>query len=85
MGRTPVLCDAQSQQVAAAIAAATVGVNFHGGAEASLWIADVFLTAPGLAPRGELSRGATNTMQIIRRNIALSLMYNVVGAGLAIT
>lgn len=69
---------------AAAIAAATVGVGVHGGAEASLATADVFLTTPGLAPLVELVTGARRTMGVIRRNIAFSLLYNVVGASLAI-
>lgn len=70
---------------AAAIAAATVGIGVHGGAEASLATADIYLTTPGLAPLVELSRGARDTMRVIRRNIAFSLLYNVAGAGLAIT
>jgi Cu2+-exporting ATPase len=69
---------------AAAIAAATVGVGVHGGAEASLATADIFLTTPGLAPLVELVTGARRTMRVIRRNIAFSLLYNVVGASLAI-
>ena len=70
---------------AAAIAAATVGIGVHGGAEASLATADVYLTTPGLAPLVELVRGAGRTMRVIRRNIAFSLLYNVAGATLAIT
>lgn len=70
---------------AAAIAAASVGIGVHGGAEASLATADVFLTTPGLAPLVELVHGASHTMRVIRRNIAFSLAYNVVGASLAIT
>jgi Cu2+-exporting ATPase len=70
---------------AAAIAAASVGIAVHGGAEASLATADVYLTRPGLAPLVELSDGAMRTMRIIRRNIAFSLAYNVVGVTLAIT
>jgi len=69
---------------AAAIAAATVGIGVHGGAEASLATADIFLTTPGLAPLVELMQGAGNTMRVIRRNITFSLLYNVVGASLAI-
>lgn len=70
---------------AAAIAAATVGIGVHGGAEASLATADIYLTTPGLAPLVELVRGARNTMRVIRRNIGFSLLYNVAGAALAIT
>lgn len=70
---------------AAAIAAASVGVGVHGGAEACLATADVYLARPGLAPLVELTEGATRTMRVIRRNIAFSIVYNVIGATLAIT
>jgi Cu2+-exporting ATPase len=70
---------------AAAIAAASVGIAVHGGAEASLATADVYLTRPGLTPLIELSDGAARTMWIIRRNILFSLAYNVVGVTLAMT
>ena len=32
-----------------------------------------------------LTDGAARTMHVIRRNIAFSLVYNVIGAGLAMT
>jgi Cu2+-exporting ATPase len=70
---------------AAAIAAASVGIGVHGGAEASLATADVYMTKPGLGALVELGTGAANTMRIIRRNIAFSLLYNVVGVALAVT
>jgi Cu2+-exporting ATPase len=69
---------------AAALSAATVGVGVHGGAEASLAAADVFLTRPGLAAVADLMEGARRTVRVIRRNLIFSLCYNVVGAGLAI-
>jgi Cu2+-exporting ATPase len=68
----------------AAIAAASVGVGVHGGAEASLASADIFLATPGLAPLRELMDGAERTTRVIRRNFAFSLTYNVIGASLAI-
>jgi Cu2+-exporting ATPase len=70
---------------AAAIAAASVGIAVHGGAEASLATADVYLTRPGLTPLVELSDGAARTMHVIRRNILFSLAYNVAGVTLAVT
>ncbi len=70
---------------AAAIVAATVGIAVHGGAEASLTVADVYLSTPGLAPLVDLVTGSSRTMRVIRRNITISLLYNVVGASLAIT
>jgi Cu2+-exporting ATPase len=70
---------------AAAIARASVGVGVRGGAEASLAAADVYLVRPGLTPLVELIRGAARTLNVIRRNIALSIGYNVIGAALAMT
>jgi Cu2+-exporting ATPase len=70
---------------AAAIAAASVGVGVHGGAEACLTTADVYLAKPGLASLVTLTEGAARTIHVIRRNIAFSIGYNVVGATLAVT
>jgi Cu2+-exporting ATPase len=68
---------------AAALAAASVGVAVRGGAEASLAAADVYVAAPGLAPVVELLRGARRTMGVVRSGLAISLVYNVLGASLA--
>ncbi len=70
---------------AAAIASASVGVGVHGGAEACLATADVYLATPGMEPLVRLLDGSRRTMHVIRRNIAFSLAYNVVGATLAMT
>lgn len=69
---------------AAAMAAASVGVGVHGGAEACLASADIYLTRPGLGALVELTEGAQRTMRVIRRNIAFSIGYNIIGAGLAV-
>jgi len=69
---------------AAAIAAASVGIGVHGGAEACLATADMYLTKPGLGALVELTEGARRTMRVIRRNIAFSIAYNVLGAGMAV-
>jgi P-type Cu2+ transporter len=69
---------------AAAIAAAHVGIGVHGGAEACLSTADIYLTRPGLSSLVELTQGSRNTMHVIRRNIAFSIGYNIIGAGLAV-
>lgn len=70
---------------AAALAAADVGIAVHGGAEASLAAADVYLNRPGLAPIVELIRASRRTFGAIRRTLAVSLGYNVAGAVLAMT
>ena len=68
---------------AAALAAATVGVGVHGGAEAALAAADVFLARPGLAPVVELLEGSRRTLGVIRRNLVFSLAYNIVAVAFA--
>ena len=69
---------------AAALAEATVGVAVHGGAEASMHAADVYLAQPGLEPLVSLVDGARHTMRIIRINLGVSLAYNMVCATLAV-
>jgi Cu2+-exporting ATPase len=70
---------------AAAIAAASVGIGVHGGAEACLASADVYLTTPGIEPLVRLVEGSARTMHVIRRNIGFALCYNAVGVVLAMT
>ena len=69
---------------AGALAAARVGIAVRGGAEISLASADVFLTRGGLAPAVELFHGARKTLFVIHRGLAISMIYNLVGAGLAL-
>jgi Cu2+-exporting ATPase len=68
---------------AAALAAATVGVGVHGGAEAALAAADVYLGEPGLEPLVRLLDGSRRTLGVIRRNLVFSLAYNTVAVSLA--
>lgn len=68
---------------AGALAAATVGVAVHGGAEASLEAADVYLNNPGVAPLVDLVRLSRHTKRTIRLCLAVSLSYNAVAATMA--
>lgn len=70
---------------AAALAAADVGVAVHGGAEASLAAADVYVARPGLAPLVQLAATARHAMNVVRRNLAVSLAYNLLAGALAAT
>ena len=68
---------------AAALAAADIGIAVHGGAEASLAAADIYIARPGLEPLVELVNTARHTMRIVHRNLVLSLGYNLVAGSLA--
>lgn len=70
---------------APALRQAEVGIAIAGGAEAALQVADVYLTRPGLATVADVFEGARRTFKIIRRNLAFSLVYNVLFATLALT
>jgi Cu2+-exporting ATPase len=69
---------------ARALRAASVGVGITGGAEVCLKVADVFLTAPDLTLLLLAIDGAKRTERLVYRHLAISLVYNVTAATLAV-
>lgn len=70
---------------AAALAAADAGIAVRGAAEAAMEAADFYLLRGDVAATAELLGLSRRAMQVIRRNVVFSLLYNVVGTGLAVT
>lgn len=68
---------------AAALADADVGVAVHGGAEASLAAADLYLQDGRPDTLVETVDGARRTLGVIGRAMRFSLAYNLLGASLA--
>lgn len=68
---------------AAALQAATIGIAVHGGAEASLVAADVFLVKTGIKPVQDLLVGSKHIMTVVHRNLIGSALYNLFGISLA--
>ena len=68
---------------AAALSAASVGIAVHGGAEASLAAAHVYLDRPGLTPILELIAASRATLRAVRRCFIASIVYNSLTGTLA--
>lgn len=69
---------------AAALSTASVGIAVHGGAEASLAAADVYLSHPGLAPITELVAAGGRSLRGVKATLWASLFYNLAASGLAV-
>lgn len=68
---------------AIALSSADVGVAVYGAMDISLRAADVYLSTPGLVPVEKLFTLSVETMKVVRRNLVLSLLYNIVSVVLA--
>lgn len=69
---------------AAALHAADVGIAVQGSSTASMVSADIFVTKPGLTPIRFLFEASQKVHRVILRNLTFSLLYNIIGAVLAI-
>lgn len=67
----------------AAMAGADVGIALGSGTRASLEVGDACLARQGIGALPQLLEGARRTHRVIRVNFALSLVYNLAGATLA--
>lgn len=68
---------------AIALASASVGVAVQGGMEVSMRAAGVYSSRPGLKPVLQLLRVSRGTLTVIYFNLAIAILFNVIGISFA--
>lgn len=62
-----------------------VGIGLSGGLEATLECADIFISNGDLRGFLELLKGCEKVQKVINRNVAYSVVYNLIGAAFALS
>lgn len=70
---------------AMALKEAEIGIAVKGSIDISLQAADIYLSKLGVAPIVDVIKISREALNVIKRNMLFSLLYNLIGAALAIT
>lgn len=69
---------------AIALSNAYVSVAVHGSVDISLRVADIYISKTGVSNLTKVIEASHDTLKVIKRNLKFSLVYNLLGATLAI-